>query len=299
MDLPSGDATKAEESIKLALCKRPLVVIDNVDSPTAWLEDFLCRYATGVRMSRRRLYTDAEEVHFYPRAGLIVTSRDPHFRREDVARRLLPIRFSKIPDDQRQTETALRAEVDRRRPLIWADVLNQLAAIQDAWPTVSATPSHSLADFAVFGEAVTVAEGQDPEEWRSLTLRLEQAQRRFSTEEDPLAEVLDAALAAHADNLPVQPVAKLFAKLASVAKSKGLAWTIKNAAGLTKALKNRHQALEQALGARIVLDPHHQGGVTWVSITRAQNGEGGEGGNSGDDSSNSSLPVVPEAIGYE
>ena len=43
IDLPSGDAAKAEESIKLALCKRPLVVIDNVDSPAAWLEDFLCR----------------------------------------------------------------------------------------------------------------------------------------------------------------------------------------------------------------------------------------------------------------
>src|SRR5436190_6421552 len=98
MDLPSGDAAKAEESLKIALCKRPLVVIDNVDSPAAFLEDFLCRYATGVRMSRRRLYTNAEEVHFVPRAGLIVTSRDPHFRREDVARRLLPIRFQLIPD---------------------------------------------------------------------------------------------------------------------------------------------------------------------------------------------------------
>src|SRR5215470_13056710 len=34
MDLPGGDVTKAEESLKIALCKRPLVVVDNVDSPS-------------------------------------------------------------------------------------------------------------------------------------------------------------------------------------------------------------------------------------------------------------------------
>ena len=64
MDLPIGQPAKAEESIKLELCKRPLVVLDNVDMSPRWLDDFLCRYATGVRMSRRRLYTDSEQVHF-------------------------------------------------------------------------------------------------------------------------------------------------------------------------------------------------------------------------------------------
>jgi hypothetical protein len=63
MDLPTGQPAKAEESIKLELCKRPLVVLDNVDLSPRWLDDFLCRYATGVRMSRRRLYTDSDQVH--------------------------------------------------------------------------------------------------------------------------------------------------------------------------------------------------------------------------------------------
>jgi hypothetical protein len=303
MDLPSGDATKAEESIKLALCKRPLVVIDNVDSPAPWLEDFLCRYATGVRMSRRRLYTDAEEVHFLPRAGLIITSREPHFRREDVARRLLPIRFRLIPDGERRTETSLRQDLDARRARIWGDVLTKLAAIQDAWPTVSSgiSPSHSLADFAVFGEVVTVADARDPKEWRALMSRLEQAQRRFSTEEDPLVEVLDVALATYSGDLPAQPVSQLFSILAGEAKSWGLPWTIQKPAGLTKALKNRRQALEQALGAQIVLDPHHQGGMYWVSITKARNGgpasSGAKGGNGGDDSGKSSLPGSSETTG--
>ncbi len=149
MDLPSGSAAKAEESLKLALSKRPLVVLDNVDSPAGWLEDFLCRVATGVRMSCRRLYTNAEEVYFTPNAGLIVTSRDPHFRREDVARRLIPLRFQAIPEAGRRAETELRAEVAARRGRIWADLLAELARLQDAWTAIRAElrSSHSLADF--------------------------------------------------------------------------------------------------------------------------------------------------------
>jgi hypothetical protein len=302
MDLPSGDAAKAEESVKLALCKRPLVVIDNVDSPAPWLEDFLCRYATGVRMSRRRLYTNAEEVHFTPRAGLIITSRDPHFRREDVARRLLPVRFHGIPPNRRKTETELRADIDRHRERIWGDVLVALAAIQDNWSKIGSTanPSHSLADFAVFGEVATVANGGSASSWRDLMCRLEQTQQRFSTEDDPLLEVLKAQVDQGKGTVPLQPVSKLFTALSGKAQEMKLLWPLKNPAALTRALKNKKHALEQALGAQIVLDSHHQGGTYWVAVSAnpgpaARTGSGGNGGQGGDNSDSSPFeePGVP------
>jgi hypothetical protein len=268
VDLPAGDATKAEESLKLALWKRPLVVIDNVDSPAPWLEDFLCRVATGVRMSRRRLYTNAEEVHFTPRAGLVITSRDPHFRREDVARRLLPIRFHPIPSDQRRSETEMRADLDARRAAIWADVLTEIARVQDAWPSVKGTlkPSHSLADFSIFGQMLAAADRADPAEWTALMGRLEQAQQRFTVEEDPLVELLREALDDVEGHLPSEPVAELYTTLKDSAFEAGMPWPFKNVAALTKALKNRRPALEQALGVQIVLSNNHKGGQYQVSI---------------------------------
>lgn len=308
MDLPTGDAAKAEESVKLALCKRPLVVIDNVDSPAPWLEDFLCRYATGVRMSRRRLYTNSEEVHFTPRAGLIITSRDPHFRREDVARRLLPVRFHGIPPDRRKTETELRADIDRHRERIWGDVLMALAAIQDNWSKVRSTayPSHSLADFAVFGEVATVANRGTAESWRELMGRLEQAQQRFSTEDDPLLEVLKAQLDKGKGALPLQPVSKLYTSLAETARDKKLPWPLHNPAALTRALRNKKQALEQSLGAQIVLDNRHQGGTYWVAVSATpspaeRHGPGGNSGQGGDDSDISLFeePGVPCEVEVE
>lgn len=296
MDLPSGDAAKAEESIKLALCKRPLVVIDNVDSPTPWLEDFVCRVATGVRMSRRRLYTNAEEVHFIPRAGLIITSRDPHFRREDVARRLIPIRFKSILEDDRRSETDIRADIDRRRAGIWGDVLTDLAGLQDAWPALKGTlrPTHSLADFAVFGAALATASGDRdaPDEWRGLMSRLEQAQSRFTTEQDPLVELLRASLPA-SGVLPDQPVRDLYKRLQDEARMSDLPCPVKDVGALTRVLKNKRPALDRALGVRIILDNHHQGGEYHVAITRVPGpGAGGwQGGDSGD--SGDGDPISP------
>lgn len=292
MDLPSGDATKSEEAIKIALHKRPLVVIDNVDSPSAWLEDFLCRVATGVRMSRRKLYTDAEEVHFTPKAGLIITSRDPHFRREDVARRLLPIRFKPIPESQRRSETELRAEIDARRGRIWADVLVAIARLQDDWPQLRTQlkSSHSLADFSIFGGALAAAEGNDPAEWMSLMGRLEQAQRGFTTEEDPLAELLEVALQRNNDVLPPQPVRELYQTLRGIARDLGMPCLLKDPGALTKSLKNKRQALEHRLRARVALSNNHHGGEHRVGIQRVQGPgsreagpQGANGGDGGDE----------------
>ncbi len=271
MDLPAGDSAKAEESLKLALYKRPLVVIDNVDSPSRWLEDFLARVATWVRMSRRKLYTDAEEVHFTPRAGLIITSRDPHFRREDVARRLLPLRFQGIREEQRRTETELRAEVDARRMGILTDILTILGRIQDTWPQLQGKlrSSHSLADFSIFGELVERARPEHgrPDGWRELMGRLERAQRRFTTEEDPLVEVLQILLPHCHGVIPYQPLSELFCTLQETAGNFRLSWPFRSLGPLTKHLKSRRQALQQTLNARIVLDNHHQGSEYWVAIT--------------------------------
>ncbi len=279
LDLPSGDARRAEETVTLAVWKRPLVVLDNVDSPAPWLEDFLCRLATGVRMSRRRLYTNTEEVHFTPRAGLIITSRNPYFRREDVARRLLPLCFQPIPSEDRLSEAQLRRDVETRRAGIWADVLAALARLQDTWHGVRGAlkPSHSLADFSVFGALLAAAlpEDSDPTEWEALMRRLDQAQGRFNTEADPLTDLLQVVLDEQEGVLSSQPVRDLFGLLAALAKVLRLPWPYRSTESLSKTLRAREKALKQALGAEIVWSTHH-GGEKRVAIMRLDRQEVGQ-----------------------
>ncbi len=118
---------------------------------------------------------------------------------------------------------------------------------------------------------------------------LAQAQGGFVTEEDPLAEILEIALDRLKGTLKTQPVQELYVRLQEIVEGEDIAWDTESVAALTKALKNRRTALEQRLGARIVLTSNHHGGEYRVSIQRlpssdaaASGQRGGVGGNGGD-----------------
>ncbi len=76
---------RGEQSFIAAICGKPLTAFDNADSPIKWLPDRLATYATGHEFELRELYTTNRLSVHKPVAHLILTSRDPHFRRPDVA----------------------------------------------------------------------------------------------------------------------------------------------------------------------------------------------------------------------
>ena len=61
------------------------VGIDNADANIAWLDDKLAVVATGGTLKRREYYTTNKLVEYPITAFVGITSRTPHFRREDVA----------------------------------------------------------------------------------------------------------------------------------------------------------------------------------------------------------------------
>ena len=69
------------------------VAVDNADTPVRWLNDRLAVAATGGTLKRRALYTTNRLVEYPIRAYLGITSRTPHFHRDDVADRLLLFRM--------------------------------------------------------------------------------------------------------------------------------------------------------------------------------------------------------------
>src|SRR5262249_52115304 len=170
----------------------------------------------------------------------------------------------------RQSKTALRGETDTRRARIWADVLTAVAQIQDGWPVVKGrvNPSHSLADFAVFGSIAATAEPEHAAAWSALMGRLQQAQNGFASEHDELVELLDIELRG-SNPLGPMKVSELYGRLELAATVRGLPWPYRTTAALTKALKQRRAALEQGLHAQISVSDEHQGGLKPVTITPA------------------------------
>jgi hypothetical protein len=72
-----------------AVTGEAFVAVDNADADVKWLDDKLAVVATGGTLKRRVLYTTNQLVEFPITAFVGITSRTPHFKREDVADRLL------------------------------------------------------------------------------------------------------------------------------------------------------------------------------------------------------------------
>src|SRR5262249_36265005 len=150
----------------------------------------------------RRLYTTNERVSYDPTAIVMISSRDPHFNRPDVAERLLPFHFERPA--AYQSEDGIFRELESQRDAIWGDLLTHVARVADGL-TESTPPAmpFRMADFAAFGWRVWDGVGK-ADKWISLMHRVEQVQAAFAAEGEGVVSALRILLG---DRQSIGPVA--------------------------------------------------------------------------------------------
>jgi hypothetical protein len=243
----SGFRRDREDHFVAAICNGTVAVWDNADARISWLEDALARYATGEVFRMRRLYTTNEEVRYRPRAVLMLTSRDPHFRRADVAERLMPLTLGRL--EQFIPEQRMLSDLRERRPRIWGDLFSHAAETARA---IQAAPDPGplcfrLADLADFGWRIYAAKGEE-QRWIHLMKKLERAQARYAAESNGLILALAEVLAASTDE--TIGTTELFHKLSGVSDRDGL--RIPNSAiSLGRQLAALRQVIKLELGVDV------------------------------------------------
>jgi hypothetical protein len=148
-----------ESDFLAAITNQRLITYDNADSPAPWLGDHLARAATGAVILRRRYHTTNDLVSYRPRCFIILTSRDPRWNRDDVAKRLLPIRLHSLAQEGNMPEGTLQENILHARPKVFGGLLQILnravgAMTSDEQPYRS---SHRLADFHRVGASIARA----------------------------------------------------------------------------------------------------------------------------------------------
>jgi hypothetical protein len=270
----TGLSRDREDAFVAAVSNRVIVALDNADSRIPWLEDSLATYATGLRYRLRRLYTTNEEVSYLPRAILMLSSRDPHFRRPDVAERLLPLRF-KRPQSY-QAESVLFSGLMERRGQVMGELLLDAGAVADSLAGLRLRAlEFRMADFASFGCAVARTAGQESE-WIELLKKLERCQVEFASEGDSLVMVLRAILESEGKIGPIDS-GSLYKKCAALAESESLRFP-KTAQGFGQHLTNMKRVIEIELDAKVTDDRGHARQRS-ITIMKRQ----GDAGDDGDD----------------
>lgn len=156
----------APESIRLdprdALQKAAhafVLLFDNTGSLPDWAADLLCRLVTGEGDSRRRLYTDDEDVIYELRRMVLINGLSSPSTRADLQDRVLPLELSRLSDEERREETELWECFERERPRLLGALFTTLAAAMRCYPSVRLSRLPRLADWGRWAAAVYEALG--------------------------------------------------------------------------------------------------------------------------------------------
>jgi hypothetical protein len=225
------------------------VAIDNADADVKWLDDKLAVVATGGTLKRRAYYTTNNLVEFPITAFVGITSRTPHFRREDVADRLLLFHIEKL--HPYEAEATLLARLLAQRNTLMTELVGELqrvlAAIHKTKETSYST-TFRIADFAQFVLRVADAEGKLPEA-QTMFKCLGEEQLAFTVQDDPVTELLEDWVIDHVGEEVTS--AQLFAALQSMASTSHppRSFDYKSAVSFGQYLQSNRATLKALFGA--------------------------------------------------
>jgi hypothetical protein len=175
---------------KVSLAENYFLCLDNLDS--AVKPDFLnalCVAATGGQITSRKLYTDREEIRTNPHIFIVLTSREPDFRRDDLVDRLLIFNTEKVENPK--SRSVQLKEISNKRDPLWEEILSnlkeivKLLALKKDW---NPECIFRIADWELFGRKVHSEGGAGY--FVGLLAKMNQEKVKFSLEDDEVYLVL-------------------------------------------------------------------------------------------------------------
>jgi len=162
---------------------------DKLVGKKGWIQDWLATLSTGKEISKRKMYTDDQTFRKIPKGFPAITSRTPHYRRDDIADRLLIIEVERrnnlIPEGN------FFDEFIKKRDMIWAVILQELQLILKALTNKNKfNTQFRMADFASFAFRITPRD-ELCDQIDSVFKKLAFKQSEFTTELDPIFQSLE------------------------------------------------------------------------------------------------------------
>jgi hypothetical protein len=132
---------------------------DNLSSLPTWLSDALARASTGDGFSKRKLYTDDDDVVYTLQRTIAINGINQVITKPDLLDRSILIKLERIQSGQRISEKEFWQLFEIDRPAILGAIFDVLSKALKRYPEVKLTSMPRMADFASWGYAIAEAIG--------------------------------------------------------------------------------------------------------------------------------------------
>src|SRR5215216_3182707 len=173
---------------KASHCYIPM--LDNLSTLPDSASDTLCRLVTGEADSKRKLYTDDEDVIIELRRAVIINAINVPSDRGDVLDRSLVVELERIPDAKRMTEEELWECFEAERPELLGVLFGVLAKAIARKPSLRLSRRPRLADWGEYAAAVYEEMGWGAEQFLSDWDEIVKVQNRSTLDGSPVAQAI-------------------------------------------------------------------------------------------------------------
>jgi len=192
-------------------------VYDNITKIPSWQSDVLCRAVTGGGFSKRKLYTDEEDVLFSFRRPLSLNGISVPSTRADLLDRSVLIGHPKLDETTRKSEKELEAILKQKAPELLGAILDILVKALNIYDSIKITPNR-MADYTIWGCAITAAMGIDQKHFLSSYKENIATQKEIAVMSNPVAGVLASFMDSQKDKFWEGTPAALYSNLLDTAK---------------------------------------------------------------------------------
>ena len=173
---------------KASHCYIPM--LDNLSALPDSASDTLCRLVTGEADSKRKLYTDDEDVIIELRRAVIINAINVPSDRGDVLDRSVLVELERIPDAKRITEEELWERFEAERPELLGALFGVLAKAIARKPSLQLSRRPRLADWGEYAAAVYEVMGWGAEQFLSDWDEIIKVQNRSTLDGSPVAQTI-------------------------------------------------------------------------------------------------------------
>ncbi len=181
---PPSDITELAQASNHHYC----LYLDNLSYLRDEVSDALCRLATGIGFTKRKLFTNDEDILFNQKAAVGITGINLVAQRADLLDRCLILSFERIPEDKRIDEEEFWRKFNEDKPYILGAIFTALSGVLKTIPTFRLAKKPRMADYAKYAAASAIAIGKSADDFLNAFTKNIGRQNQAAIESSPTAQ---------------------------------------------------------------------------------------------------------------
>ncbi|MGD0328455.1 MAG: hypothetical protein ABSB00_01935 [Minisyncoccia bacterium] len=202
--------TRHEKELAQQLGHHAFLALDNVSDMPDWIADILCRAITGSGFSKRELYSDDSDIIRHVMANIGINGINIASNRGDLLERSLLLKLERVSKGDRKQEHELMADFELARPKILGAIFDAVAKATAIRPSIKVDELPRMADFALWGCAVSEALGIGQKAFLDAYFRNIGNQSEEMISGNTVATILVSIVDSHYGEFPCENPTELF-----------------------------------------------------------------------------------------